>query len=137
MRRLWMVLTIGALALAGCGGGASSDGAGNADRGKSLYEQSVIGSASAPGCKTCHTLDGSALVGPSHQGLATRAAEIIKSADYTGTAKTVEEYLTESIMTPDAYVEKGFTPGVMYANYGKDLSEQEIKDLVAYMASLK
>ncbi len=129
---------IAALVLTACGGGGGSTGGADAGRGETLYKQSTIGTASAPGCITCHSLNpGEVLVGPSHAGVATRAADIIKSAEYTGTATTVEEYLRESIVSPDAHLETGFTAGVMYANFGKELSEQEIGDLVAYMATLK
>ncbi len=130
-------LAAAALALAACGGGGSSNGAGDAARGEALFKQSTIGTASAPGCSTCHSLDGSALVGPSQQGVVARATNVIASADYKGTAKTVEEYLKESIVSPDTYVEQGFTAGVMYQNFGKELSDQEVADLVAFLATLK
>lgn len=126
------------LALAACGSPApSGGGAGDAARGEALFKQSTIGTASAPGCSTCHSLDGSPLVGPSQQGVVGRAEAAIKSSDYKGTAKTVEEYLKESIVTPDAFVEQGFTPGVMYQNFGKELSDQEIADLVAFLMTQK
>lgn len=130
-------LAAAALALAACGGGGSGNGAGDAARGEALFKQSTIGTASAPGCSTCHSLDGSALVGPSQQGVVARATTVIASADYKGTAKTVEEYLKESIVSPDIYVEQGFTAGVMYQNFGKELSDQEVADLVAFLATLK
>ena len=133
MRKFVVIgLAAAALALAACGGG-SSDGAGDAARGEALFKQSTIGTASAPGCATCHSLDGSALVGPSQQGLVARAEAAIASAEYKGTAKTVAEYLRESIVSPDVFVEQGFTAGVMYQNFGKELSEQEIKDLVSFL----
>ncbi len=52
------------LLLAACGGGgdapANSGGGdnsvGDAANGEKLYNQTVIGSASAPGCVTCHSL---------------------------------------------------------------------------------
>ncbi len=129
-------IAVAALSLAACGGG-SSGGAGDAARGEALFKQSTIGTASAPGCSTCHSLDGSPLVGPSQQGVVGRAEAAIKSPDYKGTAKTVEEYLKESIVNPDVFVEQGFTAGVMYQNFGKDLSDQEIADLVAFLATQK
>ncbi|MBL8096540.1 MAG: c-type cytochrome [Anaerolineales bacterium] len=138
MRKFVVIgLAAAALALAACGGGGSSDGAGDAARGEALFKQSTIGTASAPGCATCHSLDGSALVGPSQQGVVARAEAAIASAEYKGTAKTVEEYLRESIVSPDVFVEQGFTAGVMYQNFGKELSEQEIKDLVAFLLTQK
>lgn len=126
-----------ALALAACGGGGGN-GAADPARGEALFKGSTIGTASAPGCITCHNVTGTEkLVGPSQAGVATRAADEIKSAKYTGTAKTAEEYLRESIVDPNVYVVDGFQPDVMYKNFGKELSEQEIKDLVAYLMTLK
>lgn len=143
--RLLAVLVVLVLVLAACGGGGGqqapsqpSGGAvsGDPQRGEQLFKQTTIGSA--PGCSTCHSLEpGQTLVGPSLAGIATKAEEIIKSPDYTGKAKTVDEFLRESIVDPNAYVEKGFSPGVMYQNYGKDLTEQQIADLVAFLKTLK
>lgn len=135
MKKFVFVFVIGALALAACGGGGASGP--DANRGKALYEQSTIGSASAPGCVTCHTLDGTVLVGPSFKGVATHAESVIKDPAYTGTAKTAEEYLRESIINPNAYLNPGFAAGIMYQNYGTELSEQEVNDLVAYLLTLK
>ncbi|MDW8327480.1 MAG: cytochrome c [Anaerolineales bacterium] len=135
MKKFMFVFVIGALVLAACGGGGA--GGPDANRGKALYEQSTIGSASAPGCVTCHTLDGTVLVGPSFKGVATHAENIIKDPSYTGSAKTAEEYLRESIINPNAYLHPGFAAGIMYQNYGTELSEQEVNDLVAYLLTLK
>ncbi len=129
-----------ALALVGCTASSGSSGGattGDAARGEALFKQSTIGTASAPGCSTCHSLDGSTLVGPSQAGVVARAEAALQSADYKGSAKTVAEYLKESIVTPDAFVEQGFTPGVMYQTFGKELSDQEIADLVAFLMTQK
>ncbi|UCC53659.1 MAG: hypothetical protein JSV68_06725, partial [Anaerolineaceae bacterium] len=76
-----MLLTMLALTLllllAACGGGggdaAESGGdsaVGDAANGEKLYNQVTIGSASAPGCVTCHSMEPDVvLVGPSHAGL--------------------------------------------------------------------
>lgn len=112
--------------------------AGNSAKGEALYKQSTIGPNNAPGCTTCHSLEsGKVIVSPSHATVASMAAEMIRDPNHTGTAKTTEEYLRESIVAPDVFVEEGFTPGVMYQNYGEDLSEEEIADLVAYLMTLK
>lgn len=144
LSRILFLLILSALTLSACGGGqpaaqpasgGAAAGAGNATNGKALFEKSVIGNTA--GCATCHSLEkGKVLVGPSMAGVATEAATIIKSADYKGTAKTVEDYLRESIVNPDAYVTKGFQAGLMPKDYSK-LSAQEINDLVAYLATLK
>ncbi len=144
MKRVFFILVVVALLVTACGGGGGEKTApaeqpsvqGDAARGEALFKQNTIGGA--PGCITCHSLEpGKTLVGPSLAGVATRAADVIKSPDYKGKAKSVEEYLRESIVDPNAYVVKGFSPNLMYQNYGKDLSAQEIADLVAFMMTLK
>jgi cytochrome c551/c552 len=127
--------------LAACGGGGndqavtedsgSSSSVGDAASGEELYHQTVIGSASAPGCVTCHSLEPDVvLVGPSHAGVGTRAGTYQEGM-------SAEAYLRESITDPDAHVVEGFTPGVMYQNYAEDLTARQINDLVAYLLTLK
>ena len=129
-RRLALLIIAGVL-LAGCGAG------GDPEAGERLYTSFTIGRADAPGCITCHSLvPGEIKVGPSHAGVARRAAEVIRQADYTGSATTAEGYLRESILEPDAYVEVGFAPGVMYQAYSQTLTEGELEDLVAFLLTL-
>jgi cytochrome c2 len=140
MRRftLFFILILAlSVALVACGGddGAASEaepaGGGDAARGEELYHQTTIGSASAPGCVTCHsTEEGVTLVGPSHAGVATRA-------ETEAPDMPVAEFLEQSIREPDAVVTEGFSPGVMYQNYDNELTDQQIADLVAYLETLK
>lgn len=128
------------LVLAACGGGGdtasdssgdSSAVVGNPTRGEKLYAQTTIGKASAPGCVTCHSLEPDVvLVGPSHAGLANRAGSYVEGMN-------ADEYLHESIVSPDAHIVENFTPGVMYQNYEAELNAQEIADLVAYLKTLQ
>ena len=118
--------------LVACGAG------GDAEAGERLYTSLTIGRADAPGCVTCHSLEpGEIKVGPSHAGVARRATEVIQQSNYTGSATTAEGYLRESILVPDAYVEAGFAPGVMYQAYSQTLTEGELADLVAYLLTLE
>jgi len=106
-------------------------GAGDATRGRELYEKTVLGPRAAPGCSTCHSLEpGVTKVGPSHAGIADRAGTIVPGL-------SAEEFIRESIIDPDAHVKDGFFPGIMYQKYADDLTEQEISDLVAFMLTLK
>jgi cytochrome c2 len=134
---LAMLVVALVLLLAACGGGGdtaeSGDGGSGASaaNGESLYNQVVIGSASAPGCVTCHSLEADVvLVGPSHAGLANRAGGYKEGM-------SAEEYLRESLDDPDAHIVEGFTPGVMYQNYVTDLKAGEVNYLIAYMMTLK
>ena len=122
----------------GQGGGMGQGGRmeGDPERGRQLFEQSLLGEA--PGCSTCHSLEpGKVIVGPSLAGIGTRAAERIQDPNYTGNARSAEGYIRESIMHPDAYVVEGFPKGVMYQNYRSVLSMEDFNDLVAFLMTLK
>jgi hypothetical protein len=49
---------------------------------------------------------------------------------------SAEEYLRQSISDPNAYVVEGFPASVMPNTYVKDLTEEDIHNLVAYMLSM-
>lgn len=138
-KALLVILVLGMVfLLAACGGGGGEEAAegeavavGDAARGEELYNQVTIGPNAAPGCITCHSLEeGVVLVGPSHAGLANRAGTYVEGM-------SAEEYLRESITEPNAHIVEGFTPDVMYQNYGEDLQARDINDLVAYLLTLE
>lgn len=96
-----------------------------------------------PVCSACHSIaPGVNLAGPTLAGLASRAKQVIASADYQGGAKDVEGFIRESIITPSAYLH----PGEMYSadgmsfmpnTYPKSLTPEQIDQLVAYLASFQ
>ena len=111
---------------------------GDANRGQTLFQQTLIGVNNAPGCTTCHSLaPGVVLVGPSLAGIGRRATTIVARSGYTGQAKNAADYLHEAILQPNAYVEPGFQPNLMRATYGTDLSGQEVEDLVAFLLAVQ
>ncbi len=97
----------------------------------------------APACVACHSIaEGVNMAGPSLAGIGARAKSRIASAEYKGQAKDAAGYIRESIMNPSAYT----VPGTMYsangqsfmpATYAKDLTPEQIDQLVAYLASLE
>jgi len=106
---------------------------GDAQRGKALAEGGL-------GCSGCHVL---APVGPawiasgSEPGIGTRAGQRFLAADYSGKATSAEQYLFESVVAPNAYIETGFQANIMPLNFADRLSSQDMADLIAYMLSLK
>ncbi len=128
-----VVMVVAALVLAACGGGGAASSGPNADHGKQLYNSKTLGSASAAGCVTCHNYDatkGDDSKAPFTQGTATRAATRVPGL-------SAADYIRESIMTPDAYVVEKYKAGDMYQNWAKELSKQDIDDLVAYLLTEK
>lgn len=81
------------------------------------------------GCSACHSLEpGRQVVGPSLAGLSGRAAAL--APEYT-----VEGYIYESIVDPNAYVVDGYNPDIMPANYGNRLSEGQLSGLVEFLTT--
>jgi mono/diheme cytochrome c family protein len=136
MRRLIFILVLILVAsLVACGGdsapssGEGEPAGGNADAGEALFAQSSIGTQA--GCITCHSLEpGVALVGPSVANLGAEAGSRVSGL-------SAEEYVRQSIVEPNAHVVEGFGEGIMPGNYGDELSEQQLEDLVAYLLSLQ
>jgi nitric oxide reductase subunit C len=97
-----------------------------------------------PGCVACHsTAPGVVLVGPSLAGIATRAAETVRTEAYTGSATTAEAYIRESILQPSAYIVPGQPTfqaagrSIMPEDYGTTLTEEQVDHLVAYLMTLR
>lgn len=89
------------------------------------------GKALAAQCMSCHSVDGSQMVGPTWKGLYGHEVEI--EGGTTVIADT--DYLIESIKDPNAKVVKGFPAGAM-PPYGAILTDENILDIVAYIQSL-
>jgi cytochrome c oxidase subunit 2 len=84
------------------------------------------------GCRACHSIDGTVVVGPSWKGLYGNQEAL---AD--GTSATVDDaYLTESIRDPGAKITAGFQ-NLMPATIGAELTDEQIADIIAFIASLK
>ncbi len=111
----------------GTSGSTGSTAAGDAKAGETLFAQATIGAN--PGCKTCHSLDGTQLVGPTMQGYAARAGTRVQG-------ESAEQYTRLSITDPNAHVVEGYAQGVM-PSFKDALNETQLNDLVAYLLTLK
>jgi mono/diheme cytochrome c family protein len=120
--------------LGACSGNEATPPPANLDpvqRGKALFEMNMIGENKAPGCVVCHSLEpGKNLVGPSLAGIATVAQNATAGLD-------AEAFLRQAILEPDKHLMEGYPAGVMYPNYGKDLSQEDLDALVAFLLTLK
>jgi len=83
------------------------------------------------GCNACHSLDGTAGVGPSFKGLFGKAVRLADGRTVTAD----ENYIRTSILNPTADVVEGFNP--VMPSYAGLLSEDEINALIAFIRSLR
>ena len=94
--------------------------------------QAVFNTAGCGGCHTFTPAKSVGKAGPSLNDLTTafneaKAAGKTKAADVNG-------FIKESIVNPNAYIAKGYAPGLMPKTFGTSLSSKQIDDLVAYLA---
>jgi cytochrome c oxidase subunit II len=84
-------------------------------------------------CKSCHTIDGTPGIGPTWYEPG--GAEVILSDD--SVVPFDENYARESILDPNAKIVKGYAPGLMPLNFGDQLTERQIDDVIAFKLFLK
>lgn len=81
-------------------------------------------------CATCHAVKGDRkIVGPSLEGIVTRAAERVEG-------QSAEDYIYTSILHPDDYLVEGFVAGSMQQNFASVLTTETVDDLIAYLMTL-
>jgi cytochrome c oxidase subunit 2 len=91
--------------------------------GKLLYQKQ--------GCSTCHTVDGSRLIGPSWKGMFGRTEKFTD-----GSSVAVDEnYIRQSILDPQAKVVDTFPPSM--PTYQGKLSDRQLSGIIEYIKSLK
>lgn len=95
-----------------------------AELGKALYAQQS--------CSTCHSIDGSPLVGPSFKGLFGRDEVLADGSS----VKVDESYIRESILDPQSKIVKGFSPS-MPTNFKGKLKDQDLTGLIEFIKTLK
>lgn len=91
------------------------------DRGKSIV--------TANACQACHSLDGSAVVGPTWKGVWGKEGELADGSKYV----VNEEYVKESILNPQAKIVKGYAP-VMVAY---PFTDSELASVIEYLKTIQ
>ncbi len=87
----------------------------------------------ASGCNACHALQdagAAGAIGPKLDGIASVAGT-------REAGRSVEEYIHESIVKPNAYVVPNFPANVMPQDYGQRLAQPDLDALVNYLAQMK
>lgn len=103
--------------------GGMGEGMTPAEYGAQLYKNKA--------CNTCHSIDGSKLVGPSFLNLY-NTQQMLTNGPPT---MADENYLRESILNPQAKLVAGYDP--VMPSYQGVLKDQQIDALIAYIKSLK
>lgn len=92
------------------------------------------------GCPVCHTIPGiqgaDGRVGPKLV-LGTAGPRRLADSRYRGQAKTVREYIIESVISPGVYVASGYPDQVMPRWYGQKLSAGALEKMAGYLETLK
>ena len=85
-------------------------------------------------CQTCHSSDGTAIIGPSWKNLyGSEGVVTTEDGEIINVIKE-DEYLIESIVNPYAKIVDGYDP-LMADAYGA-LSKNDLQSLVEYIKSL-
>jgi len=92
------------------------------DQGKKLVENNA--------CLTCHSVDGTELLGPTFQGIWEREENM-----QSGETITVDEnYIRESILEPQAKIVDGYNP--IMPSYTGSLNDRQIDAIIEYLKTL-
>jgi cytochrome c2 len=123
--RVWLIGLCWLLAACGAEAGSRDVNTvsltGQQARGKVLFQQR---------CGSCHsTLPGEVVVGPSMDGVGSRATERVAGMKASG-------YLEQSIRKPAEYIVDGFE-NLMPADAASALNQEDMDALVAYLLTLE
>lgn len=83
------------------------------------------------------------MIAPDLSHIATDALEIIHRPDYHGQATTAQEYIFESVMTPNAFVLPPFNAltidgtSIMPKDFSQRMTPAQIQDLIAYLMTMQ
>lgn len=106
---------------------------GNAERGDEIFHATYNTSSGPYACATCHSIEPEVrLIGPSQWGVREHAETRVEGESWA-------QYLYNSIVMPNAYIVEADPPypeNLMPANYADLLSDQDIYNILAYLATL-
>ncbi len=86
-------------------------------------------------CLTCHSQDGSKIIGPSFKGVYGRT-QLVETNGETREILVDDDYIIRSIYEPNADIVQGYMRGLMIS-YENIISEEQVADIIDYMKTLK
>jgi hypothetical protein len=99
-------------------------------------DESIVEVLTKPGCPVCHIIPGipgaAGKVGPPLI-LGTTGPQRLKDPRYRGEAKTVHEYIVESVLEPQRFVLRGYPEHTMPSWYGSKLSGLALEKMASYL----
>lgn len=99
-------------------------------------DESLVDMFTRPGCPVCHIIPGitgaTGQVGPPLV-LGTTGLQRLNDPEYRGQAKTVHEYIVESVLEPQRFVVQGYPAQTMPTWYGSKLSALALEKIAAYL----
>lgn len=84
-------------------------------------------------CLSCHSLDGSKIVGPTFKGIYGSKRQVLTDKGEI-TEEGTADYIKRSILDPDSEIVKGFNKGLMQS-YKSILSDEDINNIIAFFKS--
>lgn len=99
-------------------------------------DESLVDIFTRPGCPVCHMIPGipgaTGQVGPPLI-LGKTGEQRLNDPEYRGEAKTVHEYIVESVLDPQRFVVQGYPAHTMPIWYGSKLSALALEKIAAYL----
>jgi mono/diheme cytochrome c family protein len=106
---------------ANTGGATPTETGGGGPVGDPAAGKQIFTTTAQPTCASCHTLSEAGATGTVGPNL----DDVLKGKDAA--------FIRESIVEPNAEIATGFQQGIMPQNYGQQLDDQQLNDLVAFL----
>jgi cytochrome c oxidase subunit 2 len=87
-------------------------------------------------CLTCHSQDGTRIIGPSFKGIYGHEVEVVTEAGEEMKLLIDDEYIKRSIYEPNKEIVKGYNKGLMIS-YKEQLKEEDVQKIIDYIKNLK
>ena len=99
-------------------------------------DEPLVDMLTRPGCPVCHIIPGipgaNGQVGPPLV-LGTTGEQRLRDPGYRGQAKTIHDYIVESVLEPQRFVVRGYPEHTMPTWYGSKLSALALEKMASYL----